>query len=203
MEFSRQGYQSGLPFPSLAGLSNPGIEPGSPGLQADSLSSEPPGKLTSTEGKSSDPQNLSGCWWWANWNFWQMLPAAEGCPQTNFPQDQGAQRLQVLHRVPSQWHLSIAYLATECKIFVSQGQGHSLPLFHEKWEQQGRGTSARVPSPSAPWPQRVSPQDARRLKDYVSSGLFSQESQPLAAMLGAHYTFGMISTNSLALLDLS
>ena len=59
-----------------------------------------------------------------------MLPAAEGCAQTNIPQDQGAQRLQVLHRVPYQWYLSTAYLATECKILVSRGQGHSLPLFH-------------------------------------------------------------------------
>nr|CAI9698640.1 unnamed protein product [Rangifer tarandus platyrhynchus] len=37
----------------------------------------------------------------------------EGCAQTNFPQDQGAQRLQVLHRVPHKRHLSTAYLATE------------------------------------------------------------------------------------------
>ena len=37
---------SGLPFPSPVDLSNPGIEPGSPALQADALPSEPPGKLT-------------------------------------------------------------------------------------------------------------------------------------------------------------
>ena len=40
MEFSRQGYWSGLPFPSLGDLSDPGIEPGSPALQADSLLTE-------------------------------------------------------------------------------------------------------------------------------------------------------------------
>ena len=34
----------GLPFPSPGDLPNPGIEPGSPTLQADSLPSEPPGK---------------------------------------------------------------------------------------------------------------------------------------------------------------
>ena len=45
MEFSRQGYWSGLPFPSPGDLPNPGIEPGSPSLQADALPSEPPGKL--------------------------------------------------------------------------------------------------------------------------------------------------------------
>ena len=44
MGFSRQEYWSGLPFPSPGGLPNPGIEPGSPALQADTLSSEPPGK---------------------------------------------------------------------------------------------------------------------------------------------------------------
>ena len=43
MEFSRQEYRSGLPFPSPGDLSNPWIEPGSPTLQADSLPSEPPG----------------------------------------------------------------------------------------------------------------------------------------------------------------
>ena len=44
MEFSRQEYWSGLPFPSPGDLPNPGIEPRSPTLQADSLPSEPPGK---------------------------------------------------------------------------------------------------------------------------------------------------------------
>ena len=41
MGFSRQGYWSGLPFPSPGDLPNPGIEPGSPALQADTLPSEP------------------------------------------------------------------------------------------------------------------------------------------------------------------
>ena len=44
IQFSRQEYWSGLPFPSPGDLPNPGIEPGSPTLQADSLPSEPPGK---------------------------------------------------------------------------------------------------------------------------------------------------------------
>ena len=37
MRFSMQEYWSRLPFPSLADLPDPGIEPGSPALQADSL----------------------------------------------------------------------------------------------------------------------------------------------------------------------
>ena len=43
--FSRQEYWSGLPFPSPGVLPNPGIEPRSPALQADALTSEPPGIL--------------------------------------------------------------------------------------------------------------------------------------------------------------
>ena len=45
-EFSRSAYWSGLPFPSPGDLPNPGIEPKSPALQANSLLSEPPGKLS-------------------------------------------------------------------------------------------------------------------------------------------------------------
>ena len=46
MGFSRQEYWSGLPFPSPGDLPNPGIERGSPALQAGALLSEPPGKAT-------------------------------------------------------------------------------------------------------------------------------------------------------------
>ena len=44
MGFPRQEYWSGLPFPSLGDLPNPGIKPASlvsPALQADSLLAEP------------------------------------------------------------------------------------------------------------------------------------------------------------------
>ena len=44
MGFSRQEYWSGLPFPSPGDLHDPGTEPRSPALQADALTSEPPGK---------------------------------------------------------------------------------------------------------------------------------------------------------------
>ena len=42
MEFSRQEYWSGLPFPSPGELPDPGIKPRSPALQADALPSELP-----------------------------------------------------------------------------------------------------------------------------------------------------------------
>ena len=41
MECSQQEDWSGLPFPSPGGLPDPGIKPGSPALQADTLPSEP------------------------------------------------------------------------------------------------------------------------------------------------------------------
>ena len=44
VEFSRQEYWSGLPFPSPGDLPDPGIKPRFPVLQADSLPSEPPQK---------------------------------------------------------------------------------------------------------------------------------------------------------------
>ena len=44
MGFSRQEYWSGVPLPSPGNLLSPGIKPGSPAFQADTLTSEPPGK---------------------------------------------------------------------------------------------------------------------------------------------------------------
>ena len=44
MGFSRQEYWSGLLFPTPEDLPDPGIEPWSPALRADSLLTEPPGK---------------------------------------------------------------------------------------------------------------------------------------------------------------
>ena len=44
MQFSRQEYWSGLPFPSPGDLPDPAMELQFPALQANSLSSEPQGK---------------------------------------------------------------------------------------------------------------------------------------------------------------
>ena len=50
MGFSRQEYLNGLPCRPPGDLLSPGIKPGSPTLQVDSLPSEPPGK----------PSNIGG-----------------------------------------------------------------------------------------------------------------------------------------------
>ena len=55
--FSRQEFWSGLPFPPLGELPDPGIEPESPALQADSLPSEPWGKSQTRSTRSSN----NGC----------------------------------------------------------------------------------------------------------------------------------------------
>ena len=59
MRFSRQEYWSGLPVPSPGDLPNPRIKPRSPTLQADALTSEPPGK-DCTKKDLHDPDNNNG-----------------------------------------------------------------------------------------------------------------------------------------------
>ena len=49
MEFSRQEYWSGLSFSSPGYLANPEMKPGSPALEADALTSEPPNTNHITE----------------------------------------------------------------------------------------------------------------------------------------------------------
>ena len=56
MGFSRQEYWSGVPSPSPGDLPDPGIKPGSPALQADSLPSEPDAYNT-----GSDLWHLKNC----------------------------------------------------------------------------------------------------------------------------------------------
>ena len=60
MGFSRQEYWSGFPFPSLGDLPNPGIESGSPALEADALPSEPPGKSYRDDHVKTLPEALGG-----------------------------------------------------------------------------------------------------------------------------------------------
>ena len=67
MGFSRQEYWSGLPFLSPGDLPDPEIEPGSPALEADALTSEPPEKLwfwniLATWCEDSTHWKRSWCW---------------------------------------------------------------------------------------------------------------------------------------------
>ena len=73
MGFSRQEYWSGLPFPSPEDVPDPGIEPGSPALQADALLSE-------AQGKSSFPYLANKAT-----NVWpqDMITGNHGCKVTS------------------------------------------------------------------------------------------------------------------------
>ena len=64
MEFSRQEYGSGLPFPSSGDLPDPGIEPGSPVLQMNSLPSEKNPAFFSPAELIFSSQDIS----WGRWN---------------------------------------------------------------------------------------------------------------------------------------
>ena len=65
MESSRQEYWSGLPFPSLGYLPNPGIEPASPALAGGFFTTEPPEKpsplLAFTTSLTSDNKQHWAC----------------------------------------------------------------------------------------------------------------------------------------------
>ena len=81
MGFSRQEYWSGLPFPSPGDLPNSGIEPWSPALQADALTSELPGK----------PQVALYYWYKTVVKFysvaWSEVKVAQSCPTLCDPMD--------------------------------------------------------------------------------------------------------------------
>ena len=82
MGFSRQEYRSALPFPSPGDLPNPGVEPRSPALQADALTSEPPGKPVIVF--RSD----------------QIRSVTQSCPTLCDPMNRSTPGLSVHHQLP-------------------------------------------------------------------------------------------------------
>ena len=56
--FSKQGYGSGLPFPSPGDLPDPGMEPGSPASQVDSSQPEPLREPINSFKKGSGDQDV-------------------------------------------------------------------------------------------------------------------------------------------------
>ena len=117
MEFSRQEYCSGLPFPSPGDLSESGIKLGSPALQADSLPSEPPQKLFILHGgfilylKSNvkpASESTRPC------TIWSLPTALTWCLEL-FSETpvlfSGLLKLPWAHKVPGHLYMLLSYMA--------------------------------------------------------------------------------------------
>ena len=112
MEFFRQEYWSVLPLPSPLDLPDPGIKPGSPALQADTLPSEPPWKPhTSMWYMGGAANNNEHILVWSKsfkswnsstilWYFSQFSSVAQSCPTLCDPTDCSMPGLPVHHQHP-------------------------------------------------------------------------------------------------------
>ena len=101
-----------MPFPSPEDLLNPGIEPGSPALQADALTSEPPGKPF--------PHIL------------QFSSVAPSCPTLGDPMNRSTPGLPVHYQIPEFTHTHVhgvgdAILAISSSVDPFSTCPHSLP----------------------------------------------------------------------------
>ena len=87
MEFSRKEYWSGFPFPSPGDLPHLGSEPGSPALQSDFFTTEPPGEPSPSSGPavSMAAANLIELAW-----LWQRAGACAGGPTGLEPLETGS-----------------------------------------------------------------------------------------------------------------
>ena len=79
MKFSRPENWSGWLFPSPRDLPNPGTEPKSPALQADSLPAEPQGKPMQRQGGKEKPGESGTC----------LLPAFPGWGNVKHTSEKG------------------------------------------------------------------------------------------------------------------
>ena len=110
----RQEYWSGLQYPPLGDLPDPGIEPRSPTWQVDSLPSEPPGKPEST--KLASNTSL----WTLGWESFLFLSQLCG-------------RCSVIHSVSCIIRLFIYHCSTIQEVLWGQ-QEPSLPQTSEHFQ---------------------------------------------------------------------
>ena len=90
MGISRQEYWNGLSFPLPRDLPNPGIEPRSPAMQADSLPFQSPGKPKNT---GVDSLSL------VQGNFWRRNQTGVSCTEGGFFTSRGTREAQVKEKV--------------------------------------------------------------------------------------------------------
>ena len=93
MGFSRQEYWSGLPFLSPGDLPKSGIEPRSHSLKADSLMSEPPGKLSQRLGYINCSSAINN-------QIRSVRSVAQSCPTLCDPMNLSTPGLPVHHQLP-------------------------------------------------------------------------------------------------------
>ena len=119
MGFSRQEYWSGLPFPSPGDLPDPGIKPRSPALQADALTSAPPGKPLLKwyiNNRTLNSQLWVLCSFYKKWTrvgCCYCCLVTKSCPTLCNPMDCSTPGFPVHHQMPeltlSQWcHLTMS-----------------------------------------------------------------------------------------------
>ena len=89
-------YWSGLPFPSPGDLLDPGIKPGSPALQADSLLSEPTGKPPVQNKKLATTTKK----WWTS-GFYKKREVLERYVTIETEMGMITSRKQGSHRLPA------------------------------------------------------------------------------------------------------
>ena len=128
MEFSRQEYWNGLPFPSPGDVPDPGIGPGPPALQADSWPSGPPGrppfiKWNGAHNKKLGRESLSD----KNWKSFHTSPSPKKFRNSS----------RILHCTPCFNFYSVSgfvilyskfallyYFPIFCKVFCSESGNH-------------------------------------------------------------------------------
>ena len=103
--FSRQECWIGLPFPSPEGLPDPGIEPGSPALQADALSSEPPGK-PAMQKVAMQETRVQSLGWEDPLEQGMAYPLQYSCLENSMDMDRGAWHATIYGVVKSRTQLS-------------------------------------------------------------------------------------------------
>ena len=135
MEFSRQEYWSGLPVPAPGDLLDPGIKSGSPALQADSLLSEPPGKLQCQKAK---PEGLKLSIGWRETHMYHKVVNTRKKKRThvNIPQAESVQYVNF----PNHFRRGF------CGIYILEDPGElSLQGHMLQWRQQWTGSCSFLP----------------------------------------------------------
>ena len=139
MGFSRQEYWRGLPLPSPGDLPDPGIEPRSPALEADALTTEPPGDKSLTRPQPHQPAGPGR----------QELRGAHASNPQVAPSRLGA-RLRALRSAGQNRSERGAKLSPD--LLISPKQPPPLPREQKRrrWIARRRPTSVLPPAPPAP-----------------------------------------------------